>query len=225
MDTYTVRGGQNIFDVAMTLHGSVEGVFDLLLSNDGLAFDTPLNVGQKLYYHTDFTINQDITTWFIDNKILVKNGNNKVEAADIPAIFALWLYCYQPSVYDSLAAMSIGERKAYMQQFDLPRIIINQYGIDSTILTWLKPNSYMVIDWGDSTAPQIIGNTEEEEELLHAYKSIGHHEIKIYGNFSLYTLDLTSVNGTYYAIDTISVDHFTESTNISELQTLFNQSE
>ena len=33
MRTYTVRTGQNIFDVALTLYGSIEGVFDLLVSN------------------------------------------------------------------------------------------------------------------------------------------------------------------------------------------------
>ena len=33
---YKVRSGQNIYDVALTLYGSVEGIFDLLVSNEWL---------------------------------------------------------------------------------------------------------------------------------------------------------------------------------------------
>ena len=43
MNKYTVRSGQNIFDVSLTIYGTVEGIFDLLISNDWLNMETKLS--------------------------------------------------------------------------------------------------------------------------------------------------------------------------------------
>ena len=51
MKQYTVRSGQNIYDVSLTLYGTVEGIFDLLISNKGLTMDTKLSYGMVLNYH------------------------------------------------------------------------------------------------------------------------------------------------------------------------------
>ena len=51
MATYKVKLGQNIWDVAMQLYGSVEGILDLLISNDWLDMTTDLEVGMDLEYH------------------------------------------------------------------------------------------------------------------------------------------------------------------------------
>lgn len=69
---YKVRSGQNIYDVALTLYGSVEGIFDLLVSNEWLNMDTKLSYGMTLNYHEEFAINKDIVIWIKDNNILVK---------------------------------------------------------------------------------------------------------------------------------------------------------
>lgn len=83
MKSYIVKSGQNLFDVAMTLYGSIEGIFDLLVSNQErtgystpLSYDTELQAGDTLNYNPEFLINQDVTEWFDDNNVKVKNGNH-----------------------------------------------------------------------------------------------------------------------------------------------------
>lgn len=82
MNTYTVKSGQNLFDVAMTLYGSIEGIFDLLTSNAeregqaSLSYDTSLSAGDVLNYNPDFVINNSIKTHFGDNSIKVANGEH-----------------------------------------------------------------------------------------------------------------------------------------------------
>ena len=48
MNTYIVKSGQNLFDVAITLYGSIEGVFDLLISNKDRVGQMPLSYDSKL---------------------------------------------------------------------------------------------------------------------------------------------------------------------------------
>lgn len=223
MKTYTVKSGQNIFDAALIIHGSVEGIFDLLLSNDCLTLYEPLEVGQVLLYHENFVINEDIVQWLENKSVNVKNGHNKSGYASIQAIFLLWLYSYKPSEYDAFMEHTKNYREAYLKRFKEPRIIINQTGVESSISAWLYPQTYMIVDWGDNSAPQIIGNEEETTELSHGYLSSGNHEIKIYGNFSFYNLDFTEINGIYYLLDAVYADDFTDALNISEYKTLIEQ--
>lgn len=74
MATYIVKQAQNIWDVAISLYGSVEGVFDLLISNPGIGMTTDLSPGMGLEYHPDFIINQGIVDWILAN---VKTPANK----------------------------------------------------------------------------------------------------------------------------------------------------
>lgn len=57
MATYTVKTSQNIFDVALHLYGSIEGLFDLLISNPWLNMTTDLKRGMELEYHDYFVVN------------------------------------------------------------------------------------------------------------------------------------------------------------------------
>ena len=45
MAQHIVKPNQNIFDVAIERYGSIEGVFDLLISNDWLDMSTDLTPG------------------------------------------------------------------------------------------------------------------------------------------------------------------------------------
>ena len=51
MGVYTVKPNQNLFDVALHLYGSIEGLFDLLISNPELNMTSDLVYGQELIYH------------------------------------------------------------------------------------------------------------------------------------------------------------------------------
>ena len=63
MAQYIVQPSQNLFDVAMKLYGSIEGIFDLLISNQWLTMGSQLTTGMVLEYHEEFVVNQTI----IDN--------------------------------------------------------------------------------------------------------------------------------------------------------------
>jgi len=221
MKVYTVKSGQNIFDVAVTLYGSVEGVFDLLVSNDDITFSTQLKAGMELNYHEEFIINSGIVEWFTNNKIKAKNGHKKSEYPIIRSIFLLWLYSYDIDAYNDFISQADDYKENYLSQFDLPKIIINQTGQTCTLGAWLRSSTYMVIDWGDFSAPQVFTNTDEETEILHNYNGSGSHKIQIYGNPSFYSLDFSDINGVYYLLETIVADQFTDTLNNDELKTLF----
>lgn len=74
---YIVKTGENIYDIALTLYGSIEGIFDLLVSNDNLTMDTRLQKGDELYYHDEFMINQDVAAWVNESGLVVKNGDHQ----------------------------------------------------------------------------------------------------------------------------------------------------
>lgn len=88
MKKYIVKSGQNLFDVALAIYGSIEGVFDLLVSNpdvngQALSFDVLLSAGTELNYNEEYTINSDIRDWLSVNKIKVANGEHVFQNANI----------------------------------------------------------------------------------------------------------------------------------------------
>lgn len=79
MQVYNVTKGQNLFDVALSCHGSIEGVFDLLINNDELSFESKLKEGDELYWDEDFVINSTIVdTLSGDLNIVPANGERHV---------------------------------------------------------------------------------------------------------------------------------------------------
>ena len=78
MATYIVKPNQNLFDVALHLYGSIEGLFDLLITNDWLNMNTDLETGMEIEYHEDFVINSSIVDTFHDENIVPSNGGRHV---------------------------------------------------------------------------------------------------------------------------------------------------
>lgn len=101
MNKYKVISGQNLYDVALTLYGSIEGVFDLLACNSNLSFDTSLTKGMVLNYHEDFVINQDIVSWFDTNRVKVKNGKYKSNDVDVYSTIVNWIDSQNESISTS----------------------------------------------------------------------------------------------------------------------------
>ena len=50
MQIYKVKNNQNIFDVALNIYGSIEGVFNLLANNPELSFSSILKEDDELYW-------------------------------------------------------------------------------------------------------------------------------------------------------------------------------
>lgn len=78
MAIYTVKPGQSIFDVALYLYGSIEGLFDLLISNPELSMTVELSHGQELVHHEDFVLNESIANEFKKRGIVPSSGARKV---------------------------------------------------------------------------------------------------------------------------------------------------
>lgn len=78
MGKYTVTAGQNIYDVAMHLHGSVEGIVDLLINNPELSLDDDLKSGDELDYTDEFVISPDIVAYNRMYNLLPANGERNV---------------------------------------------------------------------------------------------------------------------------------------------------
>ena len=78
MGKYRVVAGQNIYDVALHLYGSIEGVVDLLISNPDLSFATTLTAGRELVYTDDFVIRADVVAYNGLHGIVPANGERHV---------------------------------------------------------------------------------------------------------------------------------------------------
>ena len=84
MATYTVQYGQNLFDVALTLYGSIEGILDLLVNNKNLSINTELKYGDELEYTPYYYEDSTVVSYFKDNNIIPSNsiGNIYFETRD-----------------------------------------------------------------------------------------------------------------------------------------------
>lgn len=78
MQVYSVQKNQNIFDVAMYLFGSVEGVFDLMANNPELSYSTELKEGDLLYWDEQAVIYQGVIDKFHDEHIVPANASRNV---------------------------------------------------------------------------------------------------------------------------------------------------
>lgn len=219
MPKYKVRSGQNIYDIALTLHGSVEGIFDLLVSNDWLTMETTLSQGMQLNYHEEFIVNKNISQWLRENNILVRNGDHIFRYLDIDGLMKRHFQEFHTGQLDSIESLSPDEQDVFWAGMITPRLMIRQQGQLSTIQLQLKPDRHLIIDWGDYSDAQIIEGSSLEE-IEHCYKGSEVHSIIFYGDFEFYSLNLNNVNGVHYPLGTIIADHFESEINIENLNKL-----
>ena len=78
MGKYRVIAGQNLYDIALHIYGSIEGIVDLMMCNTDLSLDTTLKVGDELIYSDDFIINADVVAYNEMHGIVPSNGENHV---------------------------------------------------------------------------------------------------------------------------------------------------
>lgn len=78
MGKYKIIQGQNIYDVALHIYGSVEGVTDLMVNNEELSFDTDLKAGDELVYSDDYRINEEVTAYYGTHGITPASGEQHV---------------------------------------------------------------------------------------------------------------------------------------------------
>jgi hypothetical protein len=78
MGKYTCITGQNLYDVAMHIYGSIEGITDLLVNNPDLSMATRLIRGQELIFSDDFLIDAETVAYNRIHKVVPANGERHV---------------------------------------------------------------------------------------------------------------------------------------------------
>lgn len=93
MGKYTVINGQNLYDIALDLYGSIEGIVDLLMNNTDLSLTDDLQTGDELIYTDDFIINEDIVAYNRQHGIVPANGEQSVypKSFSLPYTFLFYL--------------------------------------------------------------------------------------------------------------------------------------
>lgn len=78
MGKYTVTTGQNLYDIAIHLYGSIEGIVDLMIQNPELSFQDRLKAGNVLQFTDDFIITPDIIAYNKMHMIIPAAGERHV---------------------------------------------------------------------------------------------------------------------------------------------------
>lgn len=78
MGKYTLTAGQNIFDAALHIYGSIEGITDLLVNNASLSMASKLEAGQELIYTDDFILDEDVVAYMRSNDLTPAGGERHV---------------------------------------------------------------------------------------------------------------------------------------------------
>ena len=93
MGRYKVIAGQNLYDIALHIYGSIEGIVDLMMCNMDLSLDDTLRVGQELIYSDDFVINADVVAYNEMHGVVPSNGEHhiypKIFTKPLTVVFSL----------------------------------------------------------------------------------------------------------------------------------------
>lgn len=93
MGSYKVIAGQNIYDVALHVYGSVEGITDLLANNESLSLDDDLRAGDVLFYTDGYRINKEVVAYYQTHGITPASGELHVypKSFSLPPTVELYL--------------------------------------------------------------------------------------------------------------------------------------
>lgn len=73
MAQYTVKVGQNIFDVALSIYGSIEGLLDLFACNPQLSIDSEIKDGDILNFTDNYFEDSTVLDYYKTNRITPAN--------------------------------------------------------------------------------------------------------------------------------------------------------
>lgn len=78
MGKYKITAGQNLYDAALHIYGSIEGITDLLVNNPWLSLSTALHPGLELIFTDDYLIDADVAAYYNQRGISPANGARSV---------------------------------------------------------------------------------------------------------------------------------------------------
>jgi hypothetical protein len=139
MGKYTVTAGQNIFDVALHIYGSIEGITDLMMNNAKLSLAQKFKAGDTLEYSDGFVINPDIVSHYRMNGIVPANGERGV-------------YFKKPSFPKALAVFMDGKRTSATFGVSGVGTMEIDWGDNSPLQSVLLSNQLQDISYGFDNA-------------------------------------------------------------------------
>lgn len=195
METYITKNGQNIWDVCIKLYGSVEGVFDLLISNQGLSLYDGVKGGMKLNYHPSYIAEQSVVDEISDNGYPCANGERSVYHKTVS--YPLMFLCNM-QVERAVSGFSASSVKGWQT---------------------------LQIDWGDNSPVEEYTfpaeNVVREFEHYFDNKVDDIRQMKVYGNAEFMMLDITSLGGMIRPVKPIVVQELVDDSNGHGLDGLF----
>jgi len=186
METYEVKYGQTIFDVALQVYGDISGIGDLLKNNKTLNFGSVLSEGDKILYDANNAINSTVVKYFDKNNLTVSNGEG---------------YIYFKETEETIRALVFIDQELMSINWQLS-------GTGTILFDWGDDTDIEAIPL--SSAPKYI--THSMNSLVSA--NYDFRKIRIYGNFTLTTFNAEGSGiEKLFAINEFSTEHIDLSNN------------
>jgi len=189
MGKYSVQANQSIYDIAIHINGSIEGITDLLMLNDWLSISSELKSGDILEYTDNLFYNESVVRYFKNNKIIPSNG-------------ALNVNHKEPS-YPLLAILCIPST--------MMQVLFSIQGAGQLQIDWNDNSNMQSIQLSESliTYQHSFNSILSQDE-----KRI----VKIYGSASITNLNLSETKATdIYFLDQINIEDYMNTFSKSNL--------
>lgn len=167
MGRYVILHGQNVYDVALYLYGSIEGVEDLMMNNRDLSLSADLEAGKEMFYTDGFVINADVAAHNRQYNIIPSNGEHGV----YPKYFTLPL-CVTFQLVPTITMAGFyasGTGKIEIDWGDNSPVESVEPGLNNRffshvfnnqvegkrIVRWYSDSEFTFLDWSDICASRI----------------------------------------------------------------------
>lgn len=178
MAVYKVKEGQNLFDVAVTLYGSIEGISYLMFLNSELGLGTELKAGDELEYDSGFIVNKDMLEAIDKRKAIVANGKRHIQ----------YKQC------------DLTKRMVLKLDKDEELIKISWSGNGKLVIDWGDNSDLESINMQN-------GETKEYSHYFDN-KTTTARIITFYGNFTFQTLDVSKLHGEMYILSSFQIEQY-----------------
>lgn len=191
MGKYVVKKGENIYDICLRLYGSIEGLLDLMVSNQdaisesGLSIYDTLQPGTELEYTDGYTVNLDIVSWFESNGIDIKNGEHIYCYYDIKTYASSFIKQKNTSVIETAF-------QKWPSIYDYPDV--EEAGDIDAFLDYINLNVVWMANVSEFDIPLLIEDIESYTKLLLTPENIETPQMIIsqIGNLSTFSFELMS---------------------------------
>lgn len=93
MGQYKTSIGQNIYDIALHIYGSLDGLTDLLINNPSLSLSLPIKPDTLLTYTDNLFVNSNVVSTLISNNVTPANGSADIYYKEDPSDRIIDIIC------------------------------------------------------------------------------------------------------------------------------------